>query len=289
MEPLSFAYESMGTHWEVSFWESVEDIDTLRRDILRMSDEFDTTYSRFIETSLVSQLASQRGTIKVPHDFIKMLKIYIKLYELSHHKFTPLVGKTLSDMGYDPSYYLKSKVNISTVPQLHKAVTIKDDTHIELNDPVLFDFGALGKGYFVEKIKNKLLESGYKHFLVNGSGDIAFIGQDSPIQVGLEHPHDITKVIGTVQLYKGAMCSSGGNRRTWGKYHHIIDPQLLTSPTDILASWVIADTATIADALATALFLSPPEAFKNDFQFEYLLLNKEMKVKRSPGFTAQLF
>ena len=25
MEPLSFAYESMGTHWEVSFWESVED------------------------------------------------------------------------------------------------------------------------------------------------------------------------------------------------------------------------------------------------------------------------
>src|SRR5690606_19289386 len=115
---------------------------------------------------------------------------------------------------------------------------------------------------------------------VNGSGDISYSGNEV-IKVGLEHPKDQTKIIGVVDLTKGSMCSSGSNRRSWGKYHHIIDPDSLASTTEIIASWVIAPSATIADALATALFLSPPEAFASEFDFEYLLLNKNMKVKRS--------
>ncbi len=86
----------------------------------------------------------------------------------------------------------------------------------------------------------------------------------------------------------GALCGSGTNRRRWATYHHIIDPHTNHSTTDIVAAWVLSDSATLSDALATALFLAPPENFSN-FNFEFCLLNKDYKIKRSAGFTAELF
>lgn len=290
MEPSSFTYESMGTHWEVSIWDKVEEYLFLKiqKDIVLMSELFDQTYSRFISTSFVSRISTLTGTIEVPFDFIEMLKVYEQFFKLSQKKVNPLIGCTLSDMGYDAEYSLKKKKIIHHTPNLLDTVIIKDQNHIEIKQPVVFDFGALGKGYFVDKIFTYLVKKGFKQILVNGSGDIHYQGNKS-ITVGLEHPLDTTKVIGTIQFSKGAMCSSGTNRRAWGEYHHIIDPLTLRSPTEILAAWVIADSAALADVLATALFFVPPDDFFSHYTFEYLLMNRHMKVKRSPGFKAILF
>lgn len=290
MVPSSFEYESMGTHWEVSIWDKVEKDRFLKiqKDIVLMSDVFDHTYSRFISASFVSQISTSTGIIKVPDDFIEMLKIYERFFKLSQKKINPLIGATLSDLGYDAEYSLKKKKIIHPTPNLLDTVIIKDQNHIEIKQLVIFDFGALGKGYFVDKVFEYLVEKGFKHILVNGSGDIHYQGE-KPITVGLEHPLDTTKVIGTIQFQHGAMCSSGTNRRAWEGYHHIIDPQTLSSPNEILATWVLADSAALADGLATALFFVTPEEFFSHYKFEYLLLNKHMKVKRSPGFKAVLF
>ncbi|HRN70636.1 MAG TPA: FAD:protein FMN transferase [Candidatus Woesebacteria bacterium] len=291
MKPHSFSYESMGTGWSVSIWDQIDShsFNALKHEIITLSQRFDETYSRFIKTSLVSQLSQKTGIVSVPLDFIEILQLYFRLYNLSGKKFTPLIGSVLEDLGYDAQYSLKEKDTIHPVADLDKAVTILDDETIELHTPCLFDFGALGKGYFVEKIKSLLSIEGIRKFLVNGSGDIFYQGNGELISVGLEHPLDTSKVIGIIQLENGALCGSGSNRRSWGKHHHIIDPDSLTSTTEIIASWVMADSATIADGLATALFLVPPEYFQKEFKFEYLLLNKDMKVKRSKGFSAELY
>lgn len=286
MKPFAFRYESMGTHWEVSIWDelSPERGKTLRDTIVSWSRDFDNTYSRFIATSFVSHLSTQTGMVQVPPDFIPILRMYLSMFHLSGKKVTPLVGTTLSDMGYDKEYSLHEKQVIHPVPDLENVVEICDDSHIKIKEPVLFDFGALGKGYFVDKIARLLSEKNIKRFLVNGSGDIAYRGNGIPINTGLEHPKDPKKVIGTLEITHGSVCSSGSNRRSWGNHHHIIDPQSLQSTTEILSTWVWASSATIADALATALFLTPPEQYRDHFDFEYLILNKEMRVKRSQGF-----
>lgn len=290
MKPASFAYESMGTHWEVSIWDPLEKdhLQKLKQEIIAMSEVFDNTYSRFIPTSLVSQISSQTGTVEVPEDFIHMLKLYEQFFKVSQKKVNPLIGNTLSDMGYDQNYSLKKKKAIHHTPDLLETVTIIDGTHIKIKEPVLFDFGGLGKGYFVDKITQFLLKNNLRQILVNGSGDINYQG-DTPITVGLEHPRDTTKVIGTLEFSRGAMCSSATNRRAWGEYHHIIDPITRSSPSEILAAWVTTDAAALADGLTTALFFVPPEQFLPHYNFEYLLLNKDLKVKRSSGFKAVLF
>ena len=285
----NFSYESMGTKWKVSIRESIEieKLKGLEEKIKSESERFDQTFSRFIPTSLISQIAEQTGKIEVPADLTKMLQIYFDLYDLTEKKLNPLIGHTISDLGYDATYSLVPKEEVRKTPDLQETMRIIDETHIEMTKPALIDLGALGKGYFVDRIAGILDEAGIKEYLVDGSGDIRCKG--SLIKVGLEDPRDETKVIGTLEMMTGSMASSGTNRRRWGKYHHVIDPHSNVSTKGIVATWVTAPTCALADALASAFFFVSPEELADIYVCEYALMNEEGKIKRSAGFAADLF
>ncbi|RJQ36413.1 FAD:protein FMN transferase [Candidatus Parcubacteria bacterium] len=289
MPKREWVYESMGTRWRISVGDGMGDAawDAIQKTITRMADEFDQTYSRFIATSLVRRLATHAGEAEVPADFTAMLDWYRRLWHPSNKKLNPLVGFSISDLGYDADYTLTPHRTIRSTPDLDATVTILDERHIRIAEPVLFDFGALGKGYFIDNVAAYLQKAGLRRFVVDGSGDIFHAGSE-PLRVGLEDPDDPSKIIGAIAMSEGAMASSSGNRRTWRDWHHIIDPATLRSPREILATWVIADRAVLADALATGLFFAAPERFAA-FDFEYCMLNAERRVRRSAGFAAELF
>lgn len=289
-EPQCFSYESMGTSWEISVWDEVEPtvFAGLKASIITQSETFDETYSRFKKSSLIWQLTKKIGVVLVPQELVTMLRLYEKLNTLSGGALNPLIGYALSDLGYDAEYSLTAKEHIRPVPDFAKALSIIDDTHIEIRESVLIDLGAIGKGFFVDTIARYLRRQGIKRFLVNGSGDIFYSGNGTPIRAGLEHPADPTKVIGVMEITEGALCASASNRRKWGAYHHTIDPRTLTSPDAIIATWVTADSAALADGLCTCLFLTKPERY-TDVKFDYGLLAPDFTVQRSAGFHAELF
>jgi FAD:protein FMN transferase len=288
-----FSYASMGTTWEITLWDDIPETKAieLEKNIIALSHEFDQTYSRFIETSLVWSIAKKPGVYSVPADFINMLTLYRDLYKASDKKLNPLIGNTISDLGYDSDYSLIPKETIRRTPDLLETVTVLDDNTIETKEAVLFDFGALGKGYFVDRVTNYLKENSIDRFLVNGSGDIFYSGgkDHTPIRAGLEHPHDPTLAIGVTELVDGALCASGTNRRSWDKYHHVIDPLTNSSVTNnIVATWVIAPTCALADAIASCLFFVEPEKLQ-DYTFEYVIMNTEGAIKKSPQFSGEIF
>lgn len=285
----SFAYESMGTSWSVTIWDKVsnDDLNLWSKEIQKRSEDFDQTYSRFIKSSLVWQIASGPGIYSVPSDFMEMLNIYFSLYLSSDRKLNPLIGFTISDLGYDADYSLVPKEKIRSTPDLLETVKIINEQQIQVDKTVLFDFGALGKGYFVDQIHSFLQSKGLVHFLVNGSGDIRYCGPTS-LRVGLEDPEDETKVIGKILIKQGGLCASGVNRRAWDKYHHVVDPSRNSSTEGLLASWVWAETAVWADALASCLFFVPPEKISL-VPFEYCLMNTQRLIKKSADFTADFF
>ncbi|MSR67313.1 FAD:protein FMN transferase [Candidatus Peribacteria bacterium] len=289
--PKSFGYESMGTHWTISIWDEIDSgvFADLKKSILDQSKAFDETYSRFIKSSLIWSLSEKRGIVTVPIDLVIMLGLYEQFFDCTNGKVNPLVGFALGDLGYDAEYSLQPKQNVRPVPDFHDALRIIDDTHIELRESILIDLGALGKGYFVDTISSFLRGKRVKRFLVDGSGDIYYQGNGEPIRAGLEDPDDETKAIGVVNMRQGSICASGINRRKWGKFHHVLDPQSLTSPQEIAAVWVLADSAVVADGLATCLFFVDPESMQKDFEFEYCIINKHRRVKRSAGFRVELF
>lgn len=284
----NYSFEAMGTLMSITIWDdmSVESFAEIANSIEKSAKQFESTYSRFLPSTELVQFTERAGVFEVSADLVAMLRVYELLFEVSDYKVTPLVGGLLEDIGYDKSTSLIPKNKKRLVPSFKRVIRIIDDTHIETTEKVFLDFGAVGKGYFVDKMVLYLRGLGLKHFLMNGSGDVYYEG-DSSIRVGLEDPDDATQVVGVVNFSHGAMCSSAISRRRWGAYNHYVDPVTQTSPEYIKAVWIIADSAAIADGLASVLFFVPPDQVKG-VSFEYCILNTDRKIKSSAGFGAEL-
>jgi FAD:protein FMN transferase len=290
-EPRVHQFNATGTTWRITIWDEM----TLYRfaDICKSvetyCESFEALYSRFRSTSLVTALGNTTGVVEVPEDFNEMLQWYFLLYMPTRRKINPAIGVALTDAGYDAELTFTEKAVRRPVPDLFHAVRIVDKTHIELKERVMFDFGALGKGYLVDKCAAILKAAGVDRYMVDGGGDIFYDQKNGePITVGLEHPWEEKKLVGVATLLRGSICGSAINRRRWAGHHHYIDPHTHTSPQDIVAVWVAAGSAVAADAFASCLFFVNPEALTHT-PFEYCIVNKDMKLKHSDLFSARFF
>ncbi len=290
MKPTIFSFSSMGTLWTITIWDEMNEVffKEFQELVIFEADEFDGTYSRFIEDSLVTEISRTTGVIEVPSDFTKMLKIYFDFYELTDRKLNPLIGNTLCDLGYDAKYSLTPQATVRKTEDLFETILILDEYHIDIKKPMTIDLGAIGKGYFVDKLRQMFVKNKIEKFLIDGSGDVYYQGKD-PIEVGLEDPRDAKKVIGKLEIKNVALCGSGTNKRAWRDYHHVIDPHTSLPTIGIKAVWALASTCVMSDALASALFFVSPEKMLEKYKFEYLLMNEEGKVKKSTGFEDALF
>lgn len=288
--PKKFSYEAMGTHWEIIIWDELpaSEIAQIQELSLAKTREFEQLYSRFIPNSFINQISRTPDTYKVPSDLIEILKIYQEIYTLSEKSINPLIGQTISDLGYDADYSLKPKEKITNSPDLLKSITILDQETITIHQPCIIDIGALGKGYFIDKLYDLIKSQNITQFLINGSGDVRYSGS-TPIKLGLENPKNNQEVIGTIELSSGAFAASGTNRRQWDNFSHLIDANNPFQQNNFIASWVKADTATIADLLATTLIIHPSTQILNHYQPQFCLLNDKFKIKKSADFSAEFF
>ena len=283
-------FEAIGTHWVVEFDQPTPSVveSQIFEAIQQRVESYDQTYSRFRKDSVVAAISSGPGEYLLPADSLELFSVYYKLYQLTSGKFTPLVGQLLADAGYDADYSLSSQT--LHVPKTWESSISYTDSQLTVKSPALLDFGAGGKGHLIDLIGNLLQQYGVTSFLIDGSGDLLHrTHSEKKVRIGLEHPGNSQQVIGVIKLGNVSLCASAGSRRKWGNFHHIIDPTTLQSPNHVLATWVIADQALIADALATALFLEEAEQLKSGFEFEYAVLHSDYTLDVSAGFSAEFF
>lgn len=251
---------------------------------------FEATFSRFIDTSLISSFRYTSGVVEVPRECTDILHLYERAYRVTGGAITPTIAVTLSDAGYDATKRLTPEETIRSAPAFESVLSVVDETHVEIHTPGMIDFGAIGKGYLVDALAGIIQSRGFAHFMVNGGGDIRYeCNSNEPLTVGLEDPRDERKVIGTTTLLSGGICGSATNRRRWGKYNHYIDPRTGVSPEHIASVWVKATHTAEADMLTSCLFFTNPVVLQKEFQFEYCIVTKDMSANYSDGFGAVLF
>lgn len=103
-------FYAIGTTWQIDFnhtdsTAAIGIFDTLKKRI----EEFEQTYSRFRDNTLIHKISKTPGVYLLPSDAIPMFDLYRKLYTLSKGKMTPLIGQALHDTGYDAEYSLVPK------------------------------------------------------------------------------------------------------------------------------------------------------------------------------------
>ena len=291
MTKQSLTFEAVGTHWQIDIFENSPLFDeaSFFEKIKTRVEKFEQTYSRFRDDSWLRKITSKPGEYDLPKEAKAIFDLYFDFYKITRGIFTPLIAETLVSAGYDEEYTLQAQEKIQAPKKLEEI--------LEYNFPKLFvkektmlDFGACGKGYIIDLVCELLEESQVYSYCVDAGGDMYYKNRgNDKMRVGLENPNNFEEVIGVAEIHNQSICSSSGNRRKWGEFTHMINPETLESPKEVIATWVVADSALLADALATALHFVDKKLFLSKYQFSYLIMYADNSIAKSENFRAELF
>jgi len=123
------------------------------------------------------------------------------------------------------------------------------------------DFGAIAKGYAIDRGISIFKQLGVKHAIINAGGDMRILGSHGtqPWRIAIRHPrHD--KPLGWIEVDKDtSIVTSGDYERFYmyqgQRYHHILNPRTGSPSTEHQSVTVVAFDATLADAWSTGLFV----------------------------------
>lgn len=285
-EWVDFAFDGIGTRWEISTPRPLEP--AVRSRLHAVVEKYDGEWSRFRPDSTVSAMARQPGRYTLPSEAAALGRLYRALYEITAGAMTPLIGGSLQQLGYDATYSLTPAGAAVPAPRWEDVLDW-DGPVLTTSSPLVLDIGAAGKGQLVDLLAAELRSTGVVSFVIDASGDLLHSGTD-PVTVALEHPYDPAKAIGTVSLGSGALCASASNRRAWGDgLHHVLDGTTGRPVSTAVATWTMAESTMVADALATALFFTPGAELERTFDFSWLVVFSDGSAAFSSGFEGTLF
>lgn len=291
----SFSFEGIGTHW----WIFLQGTDStqnkkIKDDFLTILKQFDTDFSRFKEHSYVSKLNKDKEISDFPIELFDMLTYCENISFITNGYFSATAGSALNKLGYDDGYSFTQKEGTYK----RGFITQLTEEKIEITDNASIDLGGIGKGWLIDKYTRYLKESGIKHFLINGGGDIYATNQPdgTPFTVQLENPFHSEETIGQIELNNAAVACSSPSRRKWSdkisgqEFHHLIDVKSGIPVDSVAAVFTYGSSSLATDASSTALFVTPPDWHKgiaDFFKVEYMIISKKgqvFKTKNYPGF-----
>lgn len=118
---------------------------------------------------------------------------------------------------------------------------------------LLFDPTGVVKGWAVERASRHLRGLEGTDFSLSAGGDLVcrtWRPDGEPWRIGIEDPHDITRLVATVPVHNGAVATSG----TVHRGAHLLDARTGLAPEGVASVTVVADSLTWADIDATAAY-----------------------------------
>jgi thiamine biosynthesis lipoprotein len=123
---------------------------------------------------------------------------------------------------------------------------------------------GIAQGYITDRVGALLRKRGFEHVLVNMGEELA-LGPKwdcSTWTVGIANPREPSAILTELPLAQGAVATSGGYGYQFdraGLFTHILDPKTGRPARRWASVTVVADSATLADGLSTALSVVGPE------------------------------
>ena len=226
----------------------------------------DTTFSMFNPDSWLSKW--NRGEVEeMPEMVQEVMRLALRVSDETDGAFDVTVAPLVNAWGFG---YKKGEwptdEEVDSIRQHvgYKKLIVNDKRLLHEDSPTV-DFGAIAKGYAVDRVGRVLQKHGVENFMVEIGGEVVVKGhnaENKPWQIGVAKPtsEDIdTQDI--IPLSEGALATSGNYRN----YHvdslgnrvaHTIDPHSgRPVQQNLLSATVLASSCAEADAYATAFMV----------------------------------
>jgi thiamine biosynthesis lipoprotein len=224
------------------------------------------TCSRFDPRSELRQLSTRPGEpVPVSDLLFRAVEFAVAVAEETDGAFDPTIGGRLEARGFNRNYRTGEIVTATDgpgAPASYRDIALDSAaTTITLARPLVLDLGAVAKGLAIDMAARELAP--FEHYAIDAGGDLYLAGRNPAGErwaVGLRHPRRDREFFDVVRVSNVAVCTSGDYERPAvdGTGHHILDPRNGASADVVVSATVIAPTALLADALATAAFVLGP-------------------------------
>ena len=269
-----FGGRTMGTTYAVVVVDAAGELDreSLQSAVEATLDEVNKRYSNWDPDSEISRFNAQRTTrdVDISEGLRDMLAIADAVGAAADGKFDLTIDPLVELWGFGPPGPGADKPDAAAIAAAmgrvgqKRVIALSDDgrTLRKIAPEASVNLSAIAKGYGIDEVALTLRDMGAKDFMVEIGGDLYASGRNAeggPWRIGIEKPvpgrRGVEEIVTVADL---GMATSGDYRNyvehDGVRYSHIIDAATGYPVAHRTASaTVLAESATLADAWATAL------------------------------------
>jgi thiamine biosynthesis lipoprotein len=236
----------------------------------------------------------------VAAETLAVVQLAVGLSELSGGSFNPAVGPLVDLWGFGAAGPMLEPPSLREIKQVLQYTDLsllkvrEQPPALSRSGPLQLDLSAIAKGYGVDRVAEKLDSLGVESYLVEVGGELRVKGNKpggESWRIGIEQPQLGYGVAHqAIAVHDAAVATSGDYRnyyeRDGRRYSHTIDP-VTGAPVDhgLASVTVVAETAAVADALATAINVMGPargESFSREHSLAVYFI-----IKTDDGFVGR--
>jgi thiamine biosynthesis lipoprotein len=267
---------TMGTTYHIKVVTDVSGgVNGIKEKIDRRLDAINQVFSTYIKDSEISRFNALKVAdekFAVSADFMQVMRVAKKIYQLSEGAWDGSVNPLVSLWGFGPRQRQPRKPAAAEIKALLQKIGFDRIQVVEPNflvkdlAAVTLDLNSIAKGFAVDQVSELLAASGFENYLVEIGGEVyaAGVRADSKNwRVGINRPKKdaaFNEVYKAVSIANRAFATSGDYRIFFEidgvRYSHVIDPRTgYPVSNGVVSVSIIADNCTLADGLATAIMV----------------------------------
>jgi len=287
-----YPFAAMGSRCEIRLYAPSEEpagacVRAAIADVVRL----EAKYSRYRDdsvTAAINRVATAGGAIDVDAETATLLDYAATCFEQSDGLFDLTSGILREAWSADrrelPDSYalqrLLARVGWSKVrwqrPRLAFGVSGME-----------IDFGGVVKEYAADRAATLCAEAAFRHGLVDLGGDIKIIGphpDGTPWVVGIQHPRNPEAVMATLDLFQGAIATSGDYERfveiDGRRYSHILSPRTGLPVRGLAGVSVAAPECVVAGSATTIAMLMEDRgpAWLDEVGLPHVWMDQELRI-----------
>ena len=278
---------AMACRFEVTLRQSEEGGVVAATEALDEIDRLESLLTVFRDSSEVSYVNARAAKEPVPisSELFTLLVECKRLFDETYGAFDITSGPLTRCWGF-----LKRQGRLPQTVEIKNALRVVGSHQLQLDETtrtiqfsaqgVEINLGSIGKGYALDsaatliskRVDTALLNAGASSMRAIGDGE-----RGDGWLVGLRNPHSKLRRLGVLRLRNCALSTSGSEEQFFEcqgqRLSHIIDPRTGWPATGVSTVSVVAPTAALSDALATAFFVGG-----RSFAEEYCKTHEETLV-----------